>query len=87
MIFVQYQLLLVVQVLLRLKESIQCGKMNVASSFSDYDSLLQPQSGPLLSRHLSWEVESDTNPGSICNEKVKLNKRRQIAWRGFSRVY
>ena len=67
MLFVQYQLLLVVQVLLRLKESIQCGKMNVASSFSDYDSLLQPQSGPLL-RQLSWEVESDTNPGSIFSQ-------------------
>ena len=42
--------------------------MTVASSFTDYDSLLQPQSGPVLSRHLSWEVESDINSGSVFSQ-------------------
>ena len=42
--------------------------MSVANGFSDYDSLLLPQSGPVLSRHLSWEVESDINPGSVFSQ-------------------
>ena len=42
--------------------------MNVASNFSDYDSLVLPQTDALLSRHLSWEVESDTNPGSVFSQ-------------------
>ena len=42
--------------------------MSVANGFSEYDSLLQMQSGPVLSRHLSWEVESDINPGSVFSQ-------------------
>ena len=37
-------------------------------SVSDYDLLLQPQPGPVLCRHLSWEAESDTNPGSVFSQ-------------------
>ena len=42
--------------------------MSVAKGFSDYNSLLPPQTAPVLSRHLSWEFGSDINSGFVFSQ-------------------